>query len=147
MTEARRLAYLDALGLDVWVLRPPEVPHNRLVVQPGEGSTLLICDLPDATATRIAADISRALGGQVVWAWPDPLGSEESPLLEDAVGQRLFTRVVLFGEELERKLFAGEAPLTVGSAGITVTHGLDELAVRGTAKRELWNRLSGMAGL
>jgi hypothetical protein len=28
-----------------------------------------------------------------------------------------------------------------------VTVSLEELAVRGSAKRELWNRLSGMAGL
>ena len=60
MTEARRLAYLDALGLDAWVLRPPEAAHDRLVVQPGEGGTLLICELPDNTATRIAGDISIA---------------------------------------------------------------------------------------
>ncbi len=147
MTEARRLAYLDALGLDAWVLRPPEAAHDRLVVQPGEGATLLICELPDATATRIAGDISRVMAGQVVWAWPDPQGSLEFPLLEEAVSQHLFTQVVLFGAELERKLFKGEAPLTIGSAGITVTGSLEELAVRGSAKRELWNRLSGMAGL
>jgi hypothetical protein len=147
MNEAHRLAYLDAMGLDAWVLRPPETAHDRLVLQPGEGGTLLICELPDATATRIAGDISRALAGQVVWAWPDPQGSPDCPLLEEAVSQQLFTRVVLFGTELEGKLFKGKAPLTIGSAGITVTVSLEELAVRGSAKRELWNRLSGMAGL
>ena len=143
MIESRRRAYLDAIGLDVWSIKPPEPEFDHLLFQPGEGSTLLICDAPEATATRIAGDIARVLAGDAVWAWPDPSASPESPSLEQAVGQYLFTRVVLFGPGLGRQMFRGEVPLVVGSAGITVTESLDELAVRGNAKRIFWQQLYG----
>jgi hypothetical protein len=145
MIESRRRAYLDAIGLDVWSLRPPEPEFNRLLFQPGTGGTLLICDTPDATATRIAGDIARALGGEVVWAWPDPEGNPQSLTLEQAVDQYLFTRVVLFGTGLGRRMFLSGAPQVAGSAGVTVTDKLDELAVRGNTKQEFWKQLSGMS--
>jgi len=141
--ESQRRAYLDAMGLDVWSIKPPEPEFDRLHFQPGEGDTLLICDAPEATATRIAGDISRALAGEVVWAWPDPEGSPQSSTLDQAVGRYLFTRVVLFGSGLVRKVFRGDAPLVTGSASIMVIDGLDELAVRGTAKQVFWQQLSG----
>jgi hypothetical protein len=144
--ESQRRAYLDALGLDVWSIKPPEPQFDRLLFQPGEGSTLLICDAPEATATRIAGDIVRALAGKVVWAWPDPAGSPQSPTLEQAVGQYLFTRVVLFGDSLARQMFRGDAPPVTASASITVSDGLDELAVRGNAKHVLWMQLAGNSG-
>lgn len=146
MIESQRRAYLDALGLEVWSIKPPEPQFDRLLFQPGEGSTLLICEVPEATATRLAADIVRALAGKVVWAWPDPAGSPQSPTLEQAVGQYLFTRVVLFGDSLARQMFRGDAPLVAGSASITVSDGLDELAVRGNAKQVLWKQLCGNHG-
>jgi hypothetical protein len=145
MIESRRRAYLEAIGLDVWSIKPPEPEFDRLLFQPGSGSTLLICDSPDATATRIAGDISRALGGEVVWAWPDPEGDPQSLTLEQAVDQYLFTRVVLFGTGLGRRMFRSGAPLVAGSAGVTVTDKLDELAVRGSTKQVFWKQLSGMS--
>jgi len=141
--ESQRRAYLDAMGFDLWSTKPPEPEFDRLLFQPGEGSTLLICDAPEATATRIAGDIVRALAGGVVWAWPDPEGSPQNPTLEQAVGQYLFTRVVLFGSGLARQVFRGDAPLVMGSASITVSDGLDELAVRGNAKQIFWKQLCG----
>ena len=143
MIESQRRAYLDAMGLDVWSIKPPEPEFDRLIFQPGEGSTLLICDAPEATATRIAGDIARALAGKVVWAWPDPEGSPQSPTLEQAVGQYLYTRVVLFGTGLARQVFRGDAPPAVGSASITVSDSLDELAVRGNSKQIFWKLISG----
>ena len=145
MIESQRRAYLEAIGLDVWSIRPARPESNRLLFQPGEGGTLLICADPDATATRIAVDIARTLAGDVVWAWPDPEGNPESPTLEQAVEHYLFTRVVLFGGGLARQLFKGDAPLIIASAGITVTEDLGELAVRGRAKRIFWRQLSGMS--
>jgi len=144
--ESQRRAYLDALGLDVWSIKPPEPQFDRLLFQPGKGSTLLICDAPEATATRLAGDIARALAGKVVWAWPDPAGNPQSPTLEQAVGQYLFTRVVLFGDNLARKIFRGDVPLVTASASITVSDRLDELAVRGNAKHVLWKQLAGNSG-
>ena len=143
MIESRRRAYLDAMGFDLWSVKPPPHEFDRLLLQPGEGSTLLICDGPDATATRIAGDISRALAGDVVWAWPDPEAGSQSPTLEQAIGQNLFTHAVLFGAGLVRSLFSGDAPLVSGSARITVSDSLDELAVRGKAKQALWIQLCG----
>ena len=143
MIESQRRAYLDAMGLDVWSIKPPQPEFDRLIFQPGEGSTLLICDAPETTATRIAGDIARALAGKVVWAWPDPEGSPQSPTLEQAVGQYLFTRIVLFGDGLARQVFRGDAPLVTDSASITVSIGLGDLAVRGNAKQILWKQLFG----
>ncbi len=141
MTEFRRRAYLDAMGFDVWAVKPPEPVFDRLLLQPGEGSTLLICDAPEATASRIAADIGRALGGEAVWAWPDPDGKPDNPTLEEAVSRQLFTRVVLFGASLERCLFVGGLTPVVGSAAVSCCDALEELAIRGGAKQALWRQL------
>ena len=143
MIESRRRAYLDAIGLDVWSIRPPKPEPDRLVLQPGAGGTLLICETPDATATRLAGDIARALAGEVVWAWPDQEGNPQSLSIDQAVDQCLFTRVILFGAELERRLFRSNAPMTAGSAIITISDSLDELAIRGKSKKVFWKQLSG----
>lgn len=143
MTETRRRAYLDAMGIDIWAIKPPAPLTDRLVFQPGTGSTLLICDTPDATATRFAADIKRAFPGEVVWAWPDPEGRAESPTLEQAVADGLFTRVVLFGPAVAGQLFKGDIPEVAGSASVTLTEALDDLADHGKAKRILWRRVRG----
>ena len=144
MIEAQRRAYLEAMGLEVWMAKPPEPDFSRLVVQPGEGGTLLVCEPAEATATRIAGDISRVLAGEAVWAWPDPEGNQECPGLEDVVSQQLFTRVVLFGKNLQQQLFRGEVPLVVGSARIISTVSIEELAVQGSAKQAFWKRLIGV---
>lgn len=142
MKEARRRAYLDALGFDVWSLKPPEPLFGRLQIRPGQGNTLLICAEPEATATRFAGDIVRALAGEAVWACPDPGGSPDSPTLEQAIADGLFTRVVFFGTGLGRQFIKGEMPRVIGSASITESDDLDELAVRGNAKKALWDSLS-----
>ena len=144
MMESRRRAYLQALGLDVWTIRPPPPSYDRLVLQPGSGQTLLLCREPEETAQRIAGDIARALDQDVVWAWPDPEGRAENTSLEEAVGQRLFTRVVVFGSELAARVCKGEVPQVVGSASVLVTRAVGELAVQGSAKRAFWKQLSSL---
>lgn len=141
MRELRRRAYLDAMGFDVWSVKPPAPACNRLVLQPGDGDTLLVCAQPENTAGRFAGDLARVLDGQVVWAWPDPEGGAANPTLEEAVQQHLFTRVVLFGEEMGRRVAEGEIPLAVCSAQILVTEHLPDLADRGRSKLEFWNLL------
>ena len=143
MIESRRRAYLDAMGIDVWSIRTRQAESGRLLIQPGEGETLLICETPEATATRIAGDIARAFACKVVWAWPDVSDQPGGPSLEQAVEEYLFTRVVLFGAGLERRMFGGDAPAVVRSASITVTHSMDELAALGSARQEFWGQLSG----
>jgi hypothetical protein len=143
MIESRRRAYLEVMGYDIWSARPPEPDSNRLIIQQGEGDTLLVCASPGAATSPFAGDVARVLGERVVWAWQDPEGRPESATLEEAVGQYLFTRVVLFGTELVRQLFKDGAPMVLGSARILVTAGLEDLAVSGAAKLEFWNQLSG----
>jgi hypothetical protein len=143
MIESRRRAYLEVMGYDIWSARPPEPESNRLIIQQGEGDTLLVCSSPGAATSLFAGDVARAMGERVVWAWQDPDGRPESATLEEAVGQYLFTRVVLFGAGLALQLFNDEAPLVLGSARILVAAGLEDLAVPGTAKLEFWNQISG----
>jgi DNA polymerase III psi subunit len=141
MNESRRRAYLDAMGLDVWLMKPPETEKNRLMISRGEGSTLLICNSAGESSTRLAGDIARTMGGDPVWAWPDPDGRQDCPTLQQAVSQFLFTRVVLFGSSLGQSLFDTQVPEVLASAGILVTASLDELAVNSSARQKLWERI------
>jgi hypothetical protein len=142
MTEARRRAYLQAIGLDVWKIKPPPPSPDRLVLQPGNGRTLLICQVPEETAHRLAGDIARVLDQDVVWAWPDPDGREETVSLKEAIGQHLFTRVVVFGPALASRVCKGEVPDVIGSASFLFTRDIGELAVSGSAKQAFWEQLS-----
>lgn len=142
MMESRRRAYLEAMGLDVWAIKPPPAQPDRLVLQPGNGQTLLLCEEPEETAQRIAGDIARALDQDVVWAWPDPGGGSENASLAEAVGQHLFTRIVVFGAALANRVCKGEVPRVIGSASILVTGSVNELAVSGSAKQAFWEELS-----
>jgi hypothetical protein len=141
MIESRRRAYLEALGFDVWITRPPPPQPGRLVVSPDPSATLLVCGVPEDSATRIAGDVVRALGGEASWAWPDTGGGEGSVSLAEAIADRLITRVILFGPEPARWLFRGGIPEVLGSAAIAAAPGLDELAGRGSAKQSLWRLL------
>jgi len=144
MIESRRRAYLDALGFDVWCTRPPAPDFDRFLLQAGEGDTLLVCDQPCDLENPLVSDITRALAGAAVWAWPDPEGRVESLSLGEAVAQCLATRVVVFGSGLIQQIFKGEAPLVVGSARILSAPRINDLAVDGSAKRVLWKELNGL---
>jgi len=144
MIESRRRAYLDAMGFDTWLLKPAPVERNRLLFSPGESGTLLVCNSPEASVTRFAGDVARALGTRPVWAWPDPDGGQESRTMGEAIGQYLFTRVILFGSTLGRQLFEAAVPEVVGSARIIVAPELDDLQDRGVAKQAFWRRLREM---
>jgi DNA polymerase III psi subunit len=143
MIEARRRAYLDALGFDVWVARPPAAERGLIGVGAGSGSTLLICPSVADCDTDLAGDLARALGGDPVWAWLDPAGGEAGEVLENAVDNRLITRVLLFGPEPARSLFRGPIPDIVGSATITAAPGMNELAVSAESRQALWKQLRG----
>jgi DNA polymerase III psi subunit len=142
MDEARRRAYLEALGHDVWLARPEPSDGVRLLIQPGGGDALLVADRAPAPGDLLAEDIARALNGKAVWSWPDPAGME-GVSLEDAIEQHLFTRVVLFGTDLASRLFDADVPLVIGSARIVPASGLAELAAGAEARRTFWKQLSG----
>jgi DNA polymerase III psi subunit len=143
MIESQRRAYLEVLGFDVWLARSAGPESGRLLIQPGDGDTLLVSASAELTSGPFASDVVRALGGKAVWAWPDPEGLPDNPTLEEAIGQFLFTRIILFGVDRGSRWFKGEVPLVVGSARILVSDSLETLAVDGTAKRTLWNQVSG----
>lgn len=139
MTEAVRREYLEALGIEVWQSRPPPVAQDRLVIGPGRGSTLLVCASPTESAGKLAGDVVRALAAEPVWAWPDPAGDTASETLEEAIANRLFTRVIVFGEGPGALLYGGDVPAVLGSASINQVPGLEDLAISGSNKRAFWD--------
>lgn len=142
MRESRRLAYLEAMGYEVWAAKPAARALNRLQMTPGQGGTLLVCDSAEASSTRLAGDFGRALGGDPVWAWPDPDGSGDCPTLQEAVERLDLERIIVFGYGLGQHLLRGDVPEVLGSAVVLVTAGLNELAVSGPGKREIWKKIS-----
>ncbi len=157
MINERQQAYLDAMGIEVWALRevaPPQqfvdgssIDNNydhshsnsidtRLKIGSGSGGILLICAVDVDSASRLANDISRALGSVPVWAWPD---DEPSAInLESAVDERLFTTVAVFGDELAGQLFEGTLPDAVNSAKLVMLPSMQALQSSSDARRSLW---------
>ena len=143
MIEERRKAYLEAMGYDVWVARPPPPQPGSLMFSSGKGSVLLVCDEPSCSATKLSGDIARALGQDPVWAWPATDDEQASEQIENAVSDRLLTDVIVFGQSLARSLFQGDPPEFLGSAKVSVASGMDELTEVGEAKRAFWTLLRG----
>jgi DNA polymerase III psi subunit len=141
MIEERRRAYLEALGYDVWVARPPAPEPGRLSVGVGGGSTLLVCDAAGDCSTELARDLVRTVGGEPAWAWLDPVDESGGEALGDVVSGRLITRILLFGRGTAQRLFQGSVPEIVGSATVMVVPALQELAVSGLARQTLWQQL------
>ena len=142
MIESRRQAYLEAMGFDVWVARPPPPEPGRLCVVPGKGSTLLVVGRAEDCERALAGDIARAVGGDPAWAWPDPEGKAENPGLEDTIRDGLFTQAIVFGSDVAGPLLGGDASRVIASAVVVVAADLDELATRGSAKQALWRQIS-----
>jgi DNA polymerase III psi subunit len=111
---------------------------------PGAGGVMLVCAKDSDSSSKIANDISRALGKMPVWAWPDAAEQSVSPA--DAVNENLFTCVAVFGEALSHLLFGDEIPGSLGSAKLVQLPAMSELASSASARRELWSVLcrSGM---
>lgn len=143
MTETQRRAYLEAIGIGVWVSNAAARDPDRWIVGAGSGCTLLLCRTAEESGSMLAADIGRSLGGDPAWAWPDPDSGPDCPSLRELIDQHLFTRVLLFGGTLAGQVFKGSTPEVEGTASVLVTSSLDELAVDGKARRELWQCLFG----
>jgi DNA polymerase III psi subunit len=155
MIDSNRLAYLDAMGIEAWVARPPPPAPELICLGPSAGSVLLICDETDMTSTPLATDIVRYLGSTVTWGWPltalQSAGSGEGhgeprttdPMtLEQAITEHLFTRVVFFGQKLHQQMLGLRSPATLGAARIIVSADLRTLGIDARAKRDLWRQLS-----
>lgn len=145
-----QLAYLEALGVPVWARKELVDGQDRAAADhgqfpagvrlgPGSGQFLLLCSGATETAGRLASDIARAMGGQPVWAWP--VDGEPGQPVAEAVGEHLFTTLLVFGSGVGRRVFGAAAPGSVGSARVLVAPGMDELAGDPAARRSLWHML------
>ena len=118
-----------------------------LKLGPGGGGTLLICAVDTDSASRLANDISRALGSVTVWAWPhaDPSAVK----LPNAVEGNLFTTVGVFGIDLAMQFFHGDIPASLQSANLVLLPSMQDLQDQADARRLLWTTFcrSGMVSL
>ncbi|MGD8385206.1 MAG: hypothetical protein PVF89_07350 [Lysobacterales bacterium] len=147
MLDSRQQAYFDAMGITTWVLRdqgqaeqafPRAAPALKL--GPGDGGTLMVCATDAEAAGSLASDISRALSGVPVWAWP--VEAEDGRVtLEQAVSERLFTNVAIFGAELAATMFPGSVPHKVQTASLVQLPSIPDLEQDGQARRGLWLEL------
>lgn len=154
MLSNRQQAYLDAMDIGVWSLREPVGPEAplagnlaQLKLGPGSSGILLVCAADTDSASRLANDISRVLGGSPVWAWPftDP----DAVNLSRAIDENLFTTVAIFGRQLATQLFDGELPAHLNSAKLVLLPSMQDIQGRAVSRRELWLTLcrSGMLEL
>lgn len=147
MLDRRQQAYLDAMGITMWVLRDQGEPERAfptaaslLKLGPGDGGTLMVCATDAEAAGSLASDISRALSGVPVWAWP--VEAEDGLVtLEQAVSERLFTNVAVFGAELAATLFPEGVPGSVQTASLVQLPSIPVLEQDGQARRGLWLEL------
>lgn len=160
MDGALRIRYLHAMGIDVWMPRgggsaPSGEDANdmpvrpaagrastregtRFVVGPGSGSVLLLCSDPGDAALPLAADIARCLADEPVWGWS--ASDDAGMTLTDAVRDRLFTGVLVFGDAVDADAVT-DASSVRGSARVVRAAALDELVGDAGARRTLWEGL------
>ena len=157
MVDARQQAYLDAMGIDVWLLRlkpmtqtqvietAPAIDSPGLKLGPGSGGVLLLCAVDVDSASRLASDIARTLGNNPVWAWPH---SGETSLPE-AIEDHLFTTVAIFGNELASQFFSGDLPASLKSANVVLLPSMQDILNNADARHKLWNTIcrSGMVSV
>lgn len=141
--ESQRRAYLEALDITVWLQKATvdesmQADARRLTIESGSGSTLLLCRDAGEKSAPVAVDICRYLGNDAVWGWPDQEQVLSNPSVGQAIDQRLFTRVIVFGAKLAERLFGDAVPAILGSAQVVVSADLDELALGGACRKSLW---------
>lgn len=143
MLSSRQQAYLDAMDIGVWSLREPVVPDiaaakktAQLKLGPGGGGVLLICAADDESASRLANDINRALGRVPVWAWP--CADVDAVDLTQAIDEKLFTTVAIFGGQLADQFFDGELPDCLSSANLVMLPSMQEIQNQAEVRRALW---------
>ncbi len=112
-----------------------------IVIGPGAGDTLLLCGKPGEAATALAADIARSLRCEPVWSWPAQDESVPGLPLEQAIEERLFTRVLVFGPDLLASA-ADPAVQVIGSARLIRADSIPRLVESGAARRALWLALN-----
>jgi hypothetical protein len=168
VNTAHQNEYLEALGIDVWVPRTAlstehtddttaehikesgvRVPASgcnnviaRIVLGPGKSSTLFLCGQSADAATPIAADIARSLDCEPVWSWPGQDDAENAMPLKQAIGEGLFTRVLIFGADLLPQDDSQDDEI-MASARILRTETIRVLTENARARQQLWSQLLG----
>lgn len=144
--EARSLAYLDAMGIDVWQPRraAPDDESGpcepQILIGAGDGDILCIVESESETKLKLASDIGAAMRSAPVWSWPshDPGLAADTMTIANAVSEKMLTRILIFGENLASVIFSSEVPAVVSAARVHVVPGLNDLAQDSGAKRILW---------
>lgn len=164
MLNQRQQSYLEAMDIEVWRLRQdplpaPSTPSETQVLEsevqggpglklcPGNGGVLLVCEADTDSSSRLANDIGRALGCVPIWAWPHT--DTSAVKLRDAVEDKLFTTVAIFGNDLVQQFFDGGPPVSLNSANLVLLPSMEDLQSKAKARQQLWNTLcrSGMVSL
>ena len=117
----------------------PVAAGLRLKLGPGRGGVLMVCAEDTESASRLANDINRAMGGTPVWGWPHT--GENALGLADAIEENLYTTVGIFGEQLGRQFFADGLPQNLKSANLVMLPSMRELEADAGARKALWNAL------
>lgn len=145
--DARQMAYLDAMGIDVWVPRGApdaqpgaEVSTTAVCLGPGQGEILCVAASAKEAHMKLASNLSGAMKSAPVWAWPVESAEDEGAYacVADAVADRLITRILMFGSPVADLLLGGETPEAVGTARLHVVPSMAELEADMEAKRTLW---------
>ncbi len=141
--NANRQAYLDAMGIPVWLLRETTAIESPVVdcdlslkLGPGSGGILLICAMDTDSAGKLANDISRSLGSTPVWSWPDAGEDAVTPAL--AVDKNLFTTIAVFGAELAERFFGSSLPASLNSASLVLLPSMQDPETCTQARQTLW---------
>ena len=144
MVNSRQQAYLDAMDIGVWCLRgthPAAMINTEnvpgLKLSPGGGGVLLVCATDTDSASRLATDIGRALGGVPVWAWP--VSDDTAVKMNIAIEENLFTTVAIFGQALAGRFFGRELPDNLGSAKLLLLPAMQDIQSKAEARRTLWS--------
>ncbi|NND43751.1 MAG: hypothetical protein HKN58_00405 [Xanthomonadales bacterium] len=153
MSSPLQRAYLDAMGIPVWLSREPAVqpagtetetapesqPAMALQLGPGSGPVLLLCQSVSEPASALATDIARSLDQSPVWGWP--VAEAEATAVTEVISEGLFTHVIVFGHETIHALFGANAPETVGAACVLRAPSLAALADSPAERKSLWRTL------
>lgn len=160
-------AYLEAMGLTVWVRRDRvEPPKTGSATGPNIATQAPVSTAPTPAVSGAASQRAQVVAGpgngsclylcgpgdetssplasdlaRVLGAapvWGSVADGGEGQPLEVLIAERLFTQLVIFGEASARLVFGGAIPETCGPARVTVVDDLRRLAGDPGARRSCW---------
>jgi DNA polymerase III psi subunit len=146
MTLPHHHEHLEAMGIDIWIPRLDDSSpvgqeaDQRFLIGPGDGSMLLLCAYSSEAATPLAADIARSLDCEPVWGWPMDEGDTAGLPLDQAIEERLITRVLVLGSELVN-LDANAGSQVISGAKLAISESISAMLSNAGARKALWSVL------